>query len=165
MILKKVVDTKFGIIYRELASTYPEILPEVIDSAVQFKTIADLLNSKKEEIFNQFGLTSGRFHLMMILKVEPGNILSPSELARRIGVTRATMTQFIDALEKNGLVERTSDPKDRRGMLVQLSASGTNKLNQIMPNYLDRLSSFCSPLTIAEREQFHYLMGKIQSSL
>lgn len=165
MTLAKAIDTKFDTIYREIATEYPGILTDSIEPAVQFKIIAAQMNLRKEEMFNQFGLTSGRFHLLMILKVEPGKSLSPSELAKRTGVTRATMTQFIDALEKSEFVERASDPRDRRGMLVKLTQNGINKLNQIMPHYLERLSNFCSPLTTEERSQFHNLMEKIQTRL
>lgn len=165
MSLEKAIDLKFGTIYREIASGYPGINTHSLEPAVQFKIIAAQMNIKKEEMFHQFGLTSGRFHLLMILKVEPGMALSPSELAKRTGVTRATMTQFIDALEKSEFVERTSDPKDRRGMLVKLTTIGIDKLNEIMPHYLERLSNFSNLLTQEERGQFHHLMGKIHSSL
>lgn len=159
------MELKFDILYRELANEYPNILTESIESAVQFKTIAAQLNKHKEEIFSHFGLTSGRFHLLMLLKVEPTKSLSPSELAKRSGVTRATMTQFIDALEKSGFVERAIDPKDRRGMLVKLTSTGAEKIAQVMPHYIERLSSFCHVLTREERGQFQGLMKKIHLSL
>lgn len=165
MSLEKAIVLKFGTLYREIAIGYPGINTHALEPAVQFKIIAAQMNLKKEEMFQSFGLTSGRFHLLMILKVEPGMALSPSELAKRTGVTRATMTQFIDALEKNEFVERTSDPKDRRGMLVKLTTVGIDKLNEIMPHYLESLSSFSNQLTHEERSQFHHLMGKIHSSL
>lgn len=163
MNLEKAVDSKFVTIYRELASEYPEILPEAIESALQFKTIAAEIHSKRDELFNSFGVTPGRFHLLMILKVESTKSLSPSELAKRTHVTRATMTQFVDALEKEEFVKRTHDPKDRRGMLVKLTDKGAAKVNEIMPHYLDRMCKFTSGLTREERCQLHYLMNKIHA--
>lgn len=163
--MEKSLDSRFDPIYIELAKEYPDVLPEAIEAAVQFKIISAQMNLKREEMFNRFGVTSGRFHLLMLLKVEPCKALSPSELAKRTGVTRATMTQFVDALEKDKYVERTDDPKDRRGMLVKLTQKGIDKLNEIMPHYLARLTNFTNTLTKEERNQFHYLMEKIHSGL
>lgn len=165
MSLEKAVDAKFESIYRELATEYPEVLPETIEAAVQFKTIAAQMTLGREEMFSRFGLTSGRFHLMMILKVEPAKSLSPSALAKRTSVTRATMTQFVDALERDNYVERSHDPNDRRGMLVKLTDKGILKINSIMPHYLERLTHFTNILSREERSQFHYLMKKIQTNL
>src|SRR5919108_2976877 len=40
------------------------------------------------------------------------------ELARRLGVTRAAVSQLADQLQALGLIERTSDPEDRRAVVV-----------------------------------------------
>ena len=121
------------------------------------------MQAEREEMFSRFGVTSGRFHLLMILKGEENKTLSPSELAKRSKVTRATMTQFVDALEKEGFVVRIDDPKDRRGMLVELTSKGMDKLNEVLPHYFEKLTNITKVLTKEERQQFLFLMEKIQS--
>src|SRR3954447_9610713 len=44
--------------------------------------------------------------------------LTPTELARRLGVTTAAMTTSIDRLTAVGHVTRMPNPADRRGLLV-----------------------------------------------
>ena len=44
--------------------------------------------------------------------------LTPTELARRVGVTTAAMTTSIDRLTAVGHVTRSPNPADRRGILV-----------------------------------------------
>ena len=44
--------------------------------------------------------------------------LTPTELARRLGVTTAAMTTSIDRLTAVGHVTRSPNPADRRGVLV-----------------------------------------------
>lgn len=156
-------DFKFTPIFRELSSEYPDVSPEAIESALQFKIVATKMQIDREEMFSRFGITSGRFHLLMILKAEATHSLSPSELAKRTNVTRATMTQFVDALEKEEFVERIDDPKDKRGMLVQLTKKGLAKLKEILPHYFEKLTNFTKVLTKEERQQFLFLMEKIQS--
>jgi DNA-binding MarR family transcriptional regulator len=45
--------------------------------------------------------------------------ISPSSLARRVVLHPATMTGILDRLERGGWVERSRDPADRRGVVVQ----------------------------------------------
>jgi DNA-binding MarR family transcriptional regulator len=45
--------------------------------------------------------------------------VSPSTLARHAGLHPATMTGILDRLERGGWIERSRDPSDRRGVVVQ----------------------------------------------
>jgi DNA-binding MarR family transcriptional regulator len=45
--------------------------------------------------------------------------LSPSSLARRAGLHPATMTGILDRLERGGWIDRSRDPSDRRGVVVE----------------------------------------------
>ena len=47
-----------------------------------------------------------------------------SELARRVGRTKSTMTVLVNKLEKEGYVRKISDPEDSRGVLVELTSKG-----------------------------------------
>ncbi len=44
--------------------------------------------------------------------------LTPTELFRSIMLSSAAMTNRLDRLEQRGLVERTPDPNDRRGVRI-----------------------------------------------
>lgn len=75
------------------------------------------------------------------------------------------MTQFIDAIEKDGFVRRVEDPKDKRGMLVALTSSGEEKLKNILPTYIRQMEYFTASLTPEERGTLHLLMEKMVDSL
>lgn len=120
---------------------------------------------RKEAVLNEHGLTHGRFHLLMLLKrQEPKHCLSPSELAKRTGVTRGTMTQFIDAIEKDGFVKRVEDPKDRRGMLVELTEMGEKKLKDLLPIHIQHLANYTKVLNAEERAMMIQIMLKMAST-
>ena len=139
--------------------------PEAVETALQFLRVAASANLKHEETFGKHGLTLGRFSLLMLLRHEPNRSLSPSELAKRTQVTRGTMTQFIDALEKDHLVKRTDDPNDRRAMLVQLTSTGEDLLRKVLPDHLKKLAKFTKVLNRNERKQLLSLMEKLQDGL
>jgi DNA-binding MarR family transcriptional regulator len=62
------------------------------------------------------GLTAAHGRLMA--ELEPAGT-RPTELAARLGVTKAAVGQLVDKLEKKGLVVRARDPEDGRAVIVR----------------------------------------------
>ena len=50
--------------------------------------------------------------------------IGQSALARQMGVTKQAAQQFVDTLDRQGIVMRLPDPKDARGKIVGLTAAG-----------------------------------------
>jgi DNA-binding MarR family transcriptional regulator len=74
--------------------------------------------------------------------------ISPTTLARRIGVHAATMTGILDRLERGGWIMRDRDKRDRRAVLVrdvpgkqrdiiQLYGGMNTSLDEILDSYSD----------------------------
>ena len=140
LVMKKdILDVSNDPVFQELINEYPDSSPQSIEFILQFIKMATAMNIRREAIFNEYGLTSGRFHLLMLLKRESSHYLSPSELAKRTSVSRGTMTQFIDAIEKDSYAIRISDPHDKRGMLVELTEKGDKTLKKILPDYFSKM--------------------------
>src|SRR6187431_390024 len=60
--------------------------------------------------------------------------LTPTELARRVGVTTAAMTTSIDRLTAVGHVTRSPNPADRRGVLVVPATASVHKaMGMLLP--------------------------------
>ena len=67
-------------------------------------------------------------HLMMT------GPLSPTELARRLGISTAAVTAVVDRLAAVGHVSRTQNPVDRRGVLVVAAPKSVEKaMGTILP--------------------------------
>jgi len=52
-------------------------------------------------------------------------------LADRLGMTPMSLTGFLDRLERDGLIAREADPKDRRAKIVTLTPRASETLSQI----------------------------------
>jgi DNA-binding MarR family transcriptional regulator len=61
---------------------------------------------------------------LRILQLVPPDGARQKDLAERALVTKQAIAELIDALEQDGLVERTPDPRDGRAWLVVRSAEG-----------------------------------------
>jgi DNA-binding MarR family transcriptional regulator len=75
-----------------------------------------------------FGLSyRGYVALAAVDEGDAGGV-RPSEVARRLGVSRAAATTFIQRLESKGLVETTPDEQDDRSIRVNLTKHGLEVL-------------------------------------
>ncbi len=71
------------------------------------------------ELRGQYGLSGGQWKVILVLSIQNG--LSQKDLAERIFVDSTTLVPIIYGMEKKGLVERKTDPKDRRNNNVFLT--------------------------------------------
>ena len=68
------------------------------------------------------GMTRAQWHILARVERQPG--LSQSELAAICEVEPITVARLVDRLEKRGLLERRSDPNDRRIWRLHNLAAG-----------------------------------------
>ncbi len=68
------------------------------------------------------GLTPGTFPAMLELWAEDG--LTQRDLVARLDIEQATMANTLARMERDGLIRRTPDPKDRRAQRVCLTEAG-----------------------------------------
>jgi DNA-binding MarR family transcriptional regulator len=67
-----------------------------------------------------FGVTRAQWKVLFKLSRRPG--LRQHELADLLEVEPITLSRIVDRLQESGLVERSSDPTDRRAWLLHVTA-------------------------------------------
>lgn len=80
-------------------------------------------NEIRSRLRETFGITLPRFDLMAQLERHPDG-LRMGELSRRMMVTGGNVTGITDLLEREKLVLRVPDPRDRRAYAVKLTEAG-----------------------------------------
>ncbi len=101
--------------------------------------------------------------LLMNLYRHPGT--SQHELARRLLVGRSNITMLLPQLERQGLLTREPDGKDRRVMRIRMAAKGEAVLMEALAVYtalIDRVMAQSSP---AECDAMGEVMRRIADSL
>lgn len=85
---------------------------------------------------------------------------SMSELARRIGRTKSTVTVLVRKLEQAGYVQREPDAADARGVRISLTARG-KALEPAFREISDRLEALiCERLSDDEAARLETLLAK-----
>ncbi|MBN8891023.1 MAG: MarR family transcriptional regulator [Acetobacteraceae bacterium SCN 69-10] len=92
---------------------------------------ARALARRFDEALRPLGLTNGQFSLLMSLnRPHPPGI---GAVASLLAMDRTTLTAALKPLERRGLVAVAPDPRDRRGRLLALTATGRALLAQAVP--------------------------------
>lgn len=91
--------------------------------------------------------------------------LSPGRLLRATMVTSGTMTNRIDRLSERGLVERSPDPADRRGVVVTLTEAGRRTVDGAFESLLDSERELLTELSGSDRTQLARLLKRLMRPL
>lgn len=90
---------------------------------------------------------------------------SQSELARWASVEQPTMANTLNRMERDGLIERTPDPGDRRSALVALTVLGRQRAGQALDAAFEVNAIALSGLNSDERDLFFSIMRRVIARL
>lgn len=91
--------------------------------------------------------------------------LSPGALLRQTMVTSGTMTNRVDRLVGRGLVERSPDPRDRRGILVRLTDAGRTRVDAAFDSLVDQERALLGGLPETDQERLATLLRELMRSV
>jgi len=84
------------------------------------------------------------------------------QLAERLACVKSNVTQLVDRLEADGLVNRTADPNDRRSRLAVLTDAGRVAYSKGSEIQKQTEKELFGVLTSTESETLHELLAKLQ---
>jgi DNA-binding MarR family transcriptional regulator len=93
---------------------------------------------------------------------DAGESLPLTQLAERLSCVKSNITQLVDRLEADGLVERQADPHDRRARLATLTAAGRKACREGSQAQAAAEQRLLRKLSASESRQLAELLKKIQ---
>jgi MarR family transcriptional regulator for hemolysin len=111
-------------IYRD-GGTTPEIR-----LTINLVIVARKWRSLLDERLRLIGQSSARMEALAAIMNSPA-LSAQVNIAKRLRIEGPTMTRMLDTLEKDGLVERLSDPADRRSKQLRVTPEGESVLADI----------------------------------
>ncbi len=117
------------------------------------------IDSVSRESIGRAGLCLSEFVLLEAL-YSLGH-LTPSRLARRAGLTRASITAAVDRLLERGLVTRAENVADARSSIIALTPDGRRVIEATLATHSDRMSRVLADAFCAgqRRELFRLLLS------
>jgi DNA-binding MarR family transcriptional regulator len=124
---------------------------------------ADMLFDRIGRLLRPLGVSAAGGLALGVLRDH--GTMSPSELGERLIVTRATVTGLLDSLERRGFVSRSTNPADRRGVLVQVTPAGLAVVQELRTIVHRHERDWMSVLSDAELHTYIDLMHRVQDRL
>ena len=101
---------------------------------------------------SQFAVLEALYHL---------GSLTQGEVSTKVLKSGSNMTTVIDNLERDGLVRRERDAKDRRVINVHLTKAGSGKVDAVLPKHVGALVEEFSVLSASEQLTLGELCKKL----
>jgi DNA-binding MarR family transcriptional regulator len=112
-----------------------------------------------DEQMGGMGITASQLTSFLAVRAQPG--MQQRELASVLGWDEATIGLMVRKLEAQGLFERRSSSRSRRGMEIYLTEEGHKFYRKIKPHVVQVQKTLLETLSPAERKQVLYLLSKM----
>ncbi|WP_417397052.1 MarR family winged helix-turn-helix transcriptional regulator [Gimesia chilikensis] len=154
------------ILIRQWKTERPDLNVEPMGVVGRVLRLATRLERRVSETLKPYGLTVGGFDILATLR-RTGNPqgLTPTELMEAVMLSSGAMTNRIDRLEEQGLVERRPSPSDRRSLQVLLTAEGRKVVDEAVADRLDEAEGALCGLKGEERDQLADLLRAMLQGL
>jgi len=116
-----------------------------------------------ERTLKEFNVHPGQIPILFLLKTHGG--LSQKDVAKKIGVEQGTIAIMLRRMEKNKLIERVSDEKDRRITRVYLTKKAFELLEILLVIVKEAENLILESLSDEECKELKRILEKIQMSL
>ncbi|MCI2069017.1 MAG: MarR family transcriptional regulator [Bacilli bacterium] len=123
-----------------------------------FKTFW-MMKTRFNYLFSDIGIQGTQGRIMSL--VYSGKALTPISIAQQMRLTRATVTEHLNELEKRGYILKTPSKTDKRSKVIRLAPKGKKAEEEILKKiavFEEELSALFTP---EELKQFGNFLSRI----
>ena len=141
--------------------------PGRLDDALAFMIhrTARLLRYSLLHFFKKNNLDITPEQWFLLYRLWEGDKRPQFELADPAIDDRPNITRLIDSLEKRGLVERQSDPEDRRRFLIALTPDARKLMNNLLPKVIEERERLFGSFSEGDRRTLQRVLNKIEGTI
>jgi len=125
------------------------LLDTDVEAWVQMARAYHRIVRRLEQALDEFQITLAQFEVLCRLHHE--GEMTQTELAQCLLVTKGNVCGLVDRMADAGLVQRKSDPADRRANKLTATAKGRSLYAELLPQHIDLIKELMGDLS--EREQ------------
>lgn len=141
----------------------PEANARATEAVMNTIKTADLIFDRIGRLLRPLNVSAAGGLVLGVLRDH--GAMSPSELGERLIVTRATVTGLLDSLERRGFVKRSTNPADRRSLVVEITPAGLVVLQALRTLIHRHEQSWMSSFSEAELGAYIATLHRIQESV
>lgn len=142
------------------AERLPDVDTSPADVGARIRRIAALLESELSGDLTGHEVTRAELDVLTALR-RSGRPLRAGEITTMTGSPGASITKRLDRLGQAGLVERTVHERDKRGVLVALTARGEELVDEQFPRQIAHERAALVDLSEPERAELGRLLAVV----
>lgn len=119
--------------------------PSAAEVADEFSRTAKVLVRRFDERLGEHGVSAPRSRL--VAEVARSQPVRLTELAVAVGIAQGTASTLVDALVRDGLLERRASAEDRRSVLLRVTDEGADFARQWSAGYERAAEELFGPLS------------------
>jgi len=124
---------------------------------VTLRQIVRAMSIYSKSLDKHFGLTYSQ--LLILHELFQSDQIAIGEIARKISLSQATVTDIIDRLEIKDLITRTKSSLDRRQVLIKITSNGKDIINK-KPSLLQK--EFLIEFDKLQKWEQHLLLSSVE---
>ncbi|WP_369246632.1 MarR family winged helix-turn-helix transcriptional regulator [Streptomyces sp. R41] len=118
-------------IIEQWAAVRPDLDTAAMEVFGRIFRLSRAMGDRMEKAYARYGISRGEFDVLATLRrSDAPYTLSPRQLSATLMLTTGGMTGRLDKLERAGLLRRSPDPHDRRGLQVTLTDEGLRLIDE-----------------------------------
>ena len=114
-----------------------------------------------EDFLKPYGISHGRFSILLALLQSADAALISREIAVLLGKSKPTVARMLERLASDGLIRRHGDSADGRKQRITLTGEATALLGRIVPAYNRRIARMCRGLTAADKRNLMRIIARV----
>lgn len=111
------------------------------------------------------GMGTGRAGYLLLMTLEDIGASTIGTLAATLGLDASTVTRQIAAMEAEGLIERGSDPQDRRCSIIRASERGSSLMQSVRGRRVERIDALLSEWPAKDLAALARLLGRFNGAI
>ncbi|WP_255467229.1 MarR family winged helix-turn-helix transcriptional regulator [Raoultibacter phocaeensis] len=115
-----------------------------------------------EVALKQYDLTPGQWNLLN--QLDRAGALSQRALAERTRKEQATITRYLDTLERKGFIVRTRDANDRRAHVITLTDQARDLLKHVEPVAEEAAEQLVDGIEQADIDTFLSVLDRLKQN-
>ncbi|WP_100011980.1 MarR family winged helix-turn-helix transcriptional regulator [Lentibacillus sediminis] len=140
-----------------------EAAPAIVDVEKRLRYISGIIKQNGRKILNNYPITSPQFVALQWLR-EEGD-LTIGELSNKISLAFSTTTDLVDRMERNELVERVRDTKDRRVVRIHVLEKGKVIIEEVVKKRQEYLGEVLESFSSEQREMLRELLDVLYKEM
>lgn len=148
-------------ILQSLLADFPNLNGNSVSLSLALLQTSDQLMKDYEAFFSRYGLSGGKFAVLLVIQRSPCAALTPTECAHAAQVSCSTISGLLNGLERKGLISRSLHPDDGRMNAIQLSETGEQLMAKLVPAYVNWAAALLDDFDESEKTVLKSLLTKL----